>query len=186
MFTGQDILILESPRETSELILSGVKEINDWQQGKVFHKEGSTLAPNHRLVNVGFLRQDFPRMNELNSIFFGALDSYLKFIGVPNVPAEIKPEGYQALWYQDGSGKYEAHMDGWTKGDRQISAILYLNDGFTNGEIAFPRQGLAVTPKPGRIVLFPSNFCFPHEARPPVGADRYCIVNWFSIWPVKN
>lgn len=186
MLSSQDILILEAPREITDPILASVKELDNWEQGKVFHKDGSALAPQHRLVKVGFLRNDFPKLKELNSIFFGAIDRYLKFLNIPNVPAEIRPEGYQALWYENGCGKYEAHMDGWTKGDRQMSAVLYLNDGFTEGEIAFPRQGLSVSPKPGRIVVFPSNFCFPHEARSPVGGDRYCIVNWFSVWPIKN
>jgi hypothetical protein len=60
---------------------------------------------------------------------------------------------------------------------RVITAILYLNDGFSGGETEF--VGELVRPRPGHAVVFPSNWCFPHSGREVSSGEKYVVVTWF-------
>src|SRR4029077_19939128 len=40
---------------------------------------------------------------------------------------------------------------------RDYTALVYLNDNFTGGELVFPDRDVVITPKPGLLVAFPSN-----------------------------
>lgn len=63
--------------------------------------------------------------------------------------------------------------------DARLSFVYYINDNYEGGEIYFPCQSLSYKPKSGDILLFPSNFLYPHEAKPVTYGTKYSIVNWF-------
>jgi hypothetical protein len=54
-----------------------------------------------------------------------------------------------------------------------ISAVLYLNDDYSGGEIAFPDQGVVIKPSAGSLVIFPSIPPFFHESREITGGTKY-------------
>jgi predicted 2-oxoglutarate/Fe(II)-dependent dioxygenase YbiX len=54
-----------------------------------------------------------------------------------------------------------------------ISAVLYLNDNYSGGEISFPEQGVKIKPKAGSLVVFPSVPPFYHESMPIVNGIKY-------------
>lgn len=96
--------------------------------------------------------------------------------------------GYELLRYKVGQ-QFGEHIDaisGHHEGARQLSAIAYLNDDFTGGQIEFPRQNLRVKPESGDILLFPSNFVFPHTSTPIVSGTKYCVVTWFCANQAKG
>jgi predicted 2-oxoglutarate/Fe(II)-dependent dioxygenase YbiX len=88
----------------------------------------------------------------------------------------------QVLRYQPGQ-HYKLHVDNisghMTWGARQLSAICFLNDDYEGGQLEFPRQKRKIQPKAGRLVLFPANFCFPHEAHSVLRGVKYTAVTWF-------
>jgi predicted 2-oxoglutarate/Fe(II)-dependent dioxygenase YbiX len=63
---------------------------------------------------------------------------------------------------------------------RQISLVCYLNDGYEGGETVFPRQRLAVTPRAGKAILFPSGITHPHGANAVTKGTRFVIVSWLG------
>jgi len=69
---------------------------------------------------------------------------------------------------------------------RGITAILYLNSGFTGGEIHFPRQGVSIAPTAGKLVIFPSNKNFRHEVRPILSGWRYSYQRIYGILKVDG
>jgi predicted 2-oxoglutarate/Fe(II)-dependent dioxygenase YbiX len=88
-------------------------------------------------------------------------------------------EGYNMLRYSTGQ-EYKAHKDGETESGRALSAILYLNDEYTGGEVEFVNYGVKIKPKPGMLLLFPSNYAYSHIAHPVTSGTKYAIVTWIK------
>jgi len=63
---------------------------------------------------------------------------------------------------------------------RDVTAIYYLNDAFDGGEIVFERQQLAVRPRPGFLLAFPSDADHLHEVLPVRCGLRYTLAIWFT------
>ena len=82
-----------------------------------------------------------------------------------------------------GGQEYKAHADGGTATKRSISPILYLNDDYEGGELEFVNFGLKLKPKPGMLVLFPSNYPYRHIAHPVTDGTKYAIVTWLHDQP---
>lgn len=76
--------------------------------------------------------------------------------------------------------QYHAHADaGGQNANRVISALVYLNDDFSGGETKFVHFGESITPKKGRLVIFPSNYAYAHAALPPESGIKYSAAFWF-------
>lgn len=96
----------------------------------------------------------------------------------------------EILRYKTG-GEYKPHADSenwhpaekqWKRGaDRDLSILLYLNEGFTGGEIDFPNFGLKLGPKRGMLIAFPSDSRYVHAARPVTSGVRYALVSWAAV-----
>lgn len=90
-------------------------------------------------------------------------------------------EGYRVLKY-GGGAEYHSHHDHFRDNSRSLSLVAFLNDGFSGGELSFPRFNVEITPKRGSVVLFPSNYPYAHIAK-PVGLNddgiKYSLVTWF-------
>lgn len=89
-------------------------------------------------------------------------------------------EPISLLEYLAGDGFYKPHFDFGPDTPRTISALLYLNDVEEGGETYFDQFDVAVTPREGRLVLFPSTFPYSHEARYPTSGNKYVLVTWFG------
>jgi len=108
----------------------------------------------------------------------------------------IEISGYetpQLLRYGIG-GMYEPHVDGeslWMKEDgtkvwrksveRDLSAVIYLNDDFEGGEFIFPDLNIRVSPKPGLLLCFPSSHLYRHGVLPVTRGERLAIVTWMTV-----
>ena len=64
---------------------------------------------------------------------------------------------------------------------RDYTALVYLNDNFTGGELVFPDRDVVIIPKPGLFVGFPSNHKFVHAVPNVVSGKRYSLPVWFTI-----
>lgn len=89
-----------------------------------------------------------------------------------------------ALKYEEGD-YYKVHTDNHTKFHRTLSIILYLNDDYEGGSVIFkcPRTNetmLEVPRKSGRVIIFPSNFLYPHAVQNVKKGCRYSIVSWLN------
>lgn len=102
-------------------------------------------------------------------------DSYGKQFNAPF--SAIEP--ISMLHYRTDTGHYQPHIDSGPGLQRIFSAVLYLNDVEEGGETYFNHFDVAVTPKAGRLVIFPANYMYMHEARPSTKGDKYAIVTWF-------
>jgi len=113
------------------------------------------------LWNVVYERYaaEFPYIRELDR-------HYVKYIKVQRT----RPgEGYH-VWHAECQGRKDS--------DRVLVFILYLNDIEEGGETEFLYQHKRVSPKTGRILIFPSAFTHLHRGNPPLKGDKYIITGW--------
>ena len=90
----------------------------------------------------------------------------------------------QILRYSSG-GQHTPHVDHCGMYPRTLSVVVFLNDDYTGGELIFPKHDnlniyLKVDKKPGRCVIFPSNFLFPHTVTPIETGTRYSFITWLN------
>lgn len=79
--------------------------------------------------------------------------------------------------YQEGQ-EYLLHSDAGPGHNRVISALLYMNDVESGGETKFPFFNETIFPKKGRLVIFPSDYAYSHEAKPPLHGEKYSLAIW--------
>jgi 2-oxoglutarate-Fe(II)-dependent oxygenase superfamily protein len=63
---------------------------------------------------------------------------------------------------------------------RDYTALVYLNDNFTGGELVFPDRDVVIIPGPGLLVGFPSNHKFVHAVPRVRSGKRYSLPIWFT------
>ena len=68
---------------------------------------------------------------------------------------------------------------------RGYTALVYLNDDFTGGELVFPAPDVLITPQPGLLVSFPGNHKFVHAVPKVRSGKRYSLPVWFTVNSAK-
>ena len=98
----------------------------------------------------------------------------------PFFKGPFKDIGYNLQRYQAGE-YYHWHIDGGSHqfADRQLVAIWYLNDvDGPGGETEFLFQDVKVTPKEGKLVLFPPFWTHEHRAVTVESGVKYIATTW--------
>lgn len=95
----------------------------------------------------------------------------------PEVASEIDT-GYGLLRYNKGQF-YTQHTDSFLNQQRSVSCSFLLNDDYIGGEFAFFDKEIVIRGLKGSIIMFPSNFMFPHEIMPVISGTRYSIITWY-------
>lgn len=68
-------------------------------------------------------------------------------------------------------------FDGTIKGVPILSCLGILNDNYTGGEfIMFDNTEIKL--KKGELLIFPSNFLYPHKVEPVIKGTRYSYISW--------
>jgi predicted 2-oxoglutarate/Fe(II)-dependent dioxygenase YbiX len=115
----------------------------------------------------------------------------------------IPMEGRNIAWYEEPQllrytpgGYYLHHSDAyqlvpeqraWRKVvDRDISVLIYLNDGYEGGELEFKRLFYRLRPRAGMLVWFPSDVRYEHMAKPVISGQRSVIVSWAAAAGIER
>jgi hypothetical protein len=166
---------LRGPEVVHHLEASGL-----WQPARTI--DGSTTFRQNSIIEAGMLYPTCPELLPLDAAihqtFLSALAEYQK--SNPHLQPRAD-EGYFFLRYRPGD-HYPEHIDfsPWTgMKPRTLSGLLYLNSEFEGGALEFPRHGIVHQPQAGDLILFPSNFAYPHIAHPVTSGVRYVVVTWF-------
>jgi predicted 2-oxoglutarate/Fe(II)-dependent dioxygenase YbiX len=81
------------------------------------------------------------------------------------------------LRYEEGNF-YIEHTDSFKAQQRSLSCSLLLNHDYDGGEFAFFNRQMMIKSKKGSVIMFPSNFMFPHEIMEVTKGTRYSIITW--------
>ena len=187
-----DILVMRNvvPAWRNELIQIAEK-IKRWHRsGQVGPDGGPSYTGAHRTSRSMMITTQDPiygaclrRFEEaLVRVFHSGVLAYAQY----NPHLKITDDsGYELLRYQEGE-HFGLHTDailGRNEGFRQLSGLIYLNDDYEGGETEFPRQGIKFKGSAGDLLLFPSNFCYPHQSLPVTQGTKFAIVTWFVAYP---
>jgi len=90
-------------------------------------------------------------------------------------------EDIQVLRYEK-NGKYNFHVDHGALVPRTMSCIYFVNNDYQGGELCFKFPGmekeLIIDKKENRMIVWPSNFLYPHAVKPVTEGIRYSVVSW--------
>jgi predicted 2-oxoglutarate/Fe(II)-dependent dioxygenase YbiX len=103
-----------------------------------------------------------------------SIDEYIKYHKDFSISIDT---GYQLLKYEKGEF-YTEHTDSFTHQQRSLSCSLQLNEDYTGGEFGFFDREMLIKSKKGSVIIFPSNFMYPHEILPVIDGTRYSIITW--------
>ena len=142
---------------------------------KIRDTKNIDLRPNNEsLTNVHWA--NLIASTELNYISRYAQDLQLSDFFIKGIT------DLQILKYEKG-GFYNWHID--HAGEvipRSISCIMFLNNDYRGGDLMFRdpqgKNEMSVIPKPGRLVIWPSCFMYPHTVKPVEEGIRYTVVSW--------
>lgn len=119
---------------------------------------------------------------------------------------QMKPElcEYPEFISYDIGGEFKRHFDAGLGGfmpnpdperfeqsQRVFTAVLYLNDDFVGGETVFPRLGITIKPKAGRLVFWQNTNIGSlkvhpmsmHQGAPVEDGNKRIISFWFRNLP---
>ena len=90
-------------------------------------------------------------------------------------------EVMQVLKYGEG-GHYKFHHDHGIGVPRTFSIIYFINDNYQGGELVFRspmgKPEINIDKIKNRMIIWPSNFLYPHAVKPVKKGIRYSLVSW--------
>lgn len=93
----------------------------------------------------------------------------------------VNDTGYQIQKYlKNEGGHYDWHHDFVVKktlGARMLTYIWYLNDVSEGGHTEF-MNGLKISPKQGRLCIFPATWTYLHRGCVPKSDNKYICTGW--------
>lgn len=114
----------------------------------------------------------------INECFEKYSDKYEELKGIPlqntyfNIQKTMPGEGYH-VWHSENTGPSATR--------RVLGSMLYLNDDFEGGETEFLYQSRRVTPKTGRVVIWPAHFTHVHRGNPPLSNEKFIATGWIEF-----
>ena len=128
------------------------------------------------------LSMSIPNIHWHNLLYFylkNGLGLYQKDCGIDETISNIS--NIEILKYEN-SGFYTWHTDHFAECPRTISCILLLNNDYKGGNLCFRNPDGSgeweVEVKPNRLIIWPSNFLYPHTVKPVTEGKRYSVVAW--------
>lgn len=84
-------------------------------------------------------------------------------------------ELFNFIKYNKGQ-HFQYHHDHGFSYNCTVSLVAYLNDDYEGGGLHFSKQDILYTPNAGDLVIFPSNYMYPHRAMPVESGTKYSLV----------
>jgi hypothetical protein len=176
-------------KENCNTIIKLIEENSDWQNAKVGNKENTKEDTSYRSNKVDYLTSRFGINSNVywchNTIGYGIKKVVEETVKEYNYNKNdlnyfvSQDEGFQVLKYEKGQF-YKTHLDTSKENGRVLSVLLYLNEDYEGGETYFPRQDIKIKGEQGDVLLFPSNYCYPHSAEEILNGIKYSVVTWFK------
>lgn len=177
-------------QELIDAIFREYKMADDWMPTGVKNSDGNEYVDKafRDTDTILLSRPDVMSRNketrqQIDSEIFAALatviDRYMTEINARTLLSISQDTGYELLRYKTG-GFFKEHTDAFDGINRVLSCSIALNDDYTGGEWSFFEGKERFKAPAGSIIVFPSNFMFPHEIQTVTSGERYSVVTWFN------
>lgn len=160
----------------------------EWQDATIVNKKypDSVVNKKTRNTKVWQLNNIFAESktemhwsNLFIKIFNDYTKKYQQRLNVEPFPCKVNT--VQALKYEPG-GFFQLHSDHGFKTPRTLSFIYFVNDSYEGGSLIFATpnrdKDLEIDKKKNRLIVWPSNFLYPHTVKPVEKGIRYTVVAW--------
>lgn len=103
-----------------------------------------------------------------------------------SLPNPLGDEGFRMKRYMNDDTEHHGyHIDSGQEPlcnrGRILAILIYLNDVEVGGETVFYNQGVAIKPKCGRVVIFPTAFTHVHSGRRPVSNAKFVLADMITL-----
>jgi hypothetical protein len=168
------------PDGLCEQILDELQNVNFKQHSFYKVREDSYVSFGDDLYTNGDI---LPSDTLIKPIIWNSFNTYLQEI---NLPWFTGWEGYTSpKWnrYPVGTNMREHcdHIhdifDGTRKGVPKLTVLGGLNDDYSGGDLVFFTDEVYEL-KAGQLMVFPSNFLFPHRVETVTEGTRYSFASW--------
>lgn len=175
------VMIYDNFLEATDEFVNMAKEEDRWEDAEIIDANGGQ-APDIEHRNTRKL--SLPPLVDYNPAWYFLAKS-LKQMGyryANTYKAFFQSMEFpQMLYYPADVGYYHDHVDDDVGLERVFSAVLYMNTIEQGGETRFVDLDLTVKPVAGRLLMFPANFLYRHEATMPIGQDKFSVVTWYRM-----
>tara|TARA_E500000318_G_scaffold100058_2_gene102496 strand:- start:1850 stop:2452 length:603 start_codon:yes stop_codon:yes gene_type:complete len=167
-FNGQQKINKTFTREASEKASSMIKKDSQYfASGANYEVWLKTLKP--LMFNFDMALKHYETNTGIKEAY-GITDfSYTNI----KIQQTLPTEGYHVWHLEHGSG-----LDNCA---RALAYTIYLNDVDEGGETEFLNFSKRVSPKTGRIVIWPAGFPYVHRGNPPLNKAKYIITSWMNL-----
>lgn len=117
----------------------------------------------------------------IQNVFIDYTELYMKELELgKDFPPKYTFEQYRIKKYNIKHDEFRDHVDvqDYNSARRFLVCFLYLNDIRSGGETEFPKLGVSIKPKCGRILIFPSNWMYRHAGRPVTEKPKYILGSY--------
>jgi len=119
-------------------------------------------------------------LNFLLHNFIKGIDNYQKKFKVNT--GIVKALEVTVLKYTNSS-HYKYHIDHGGTTPRTLSLIYLCNNDYEGGDLVFgsvdqSKEILRIKKEANKLIIWPSNFIYPHKVEPVTKGTRYSIVSW--------
>lgn len=169
------------PNDLCDLIIQEYKNSNDWKNSTIDNEGTNSFIRNCSIIPMSdreIIQSNFTIRKKIDDLVFNSVSKSKNLYKEKHKTLNIEVDsGYDLLRYEEGQF-YTQHTDSYIKSPRSISCSIQLNDDYDGGEFSFFDREMLIRAKKGSIIMFPSNFMYPHEIMPIIRGTRYSIVTW--------
>lgn len=149
------------------------------KDGKLHHKDDETVFVMEPEL---LIRGDNPVIVPFFEVFWEYYDQYTEQFsiikdsqkhGILNMRLQktLPGQGYHVWHYEAMSRENAARM---------MVFSLYLNDVAEGGETEFLYVKKRISPKAGRLMIWPPGFTHTHRGNPPLTEEKYILTGWLE------
>ncbi|MEO7149984.1 MAG: 2OG-Fe(II) oxygenase [Rhodanobacteraceae bacterium] len=128
----------------------------------------------------------------LRGFFYTKISEYLTrynqdvHLAIP-VPPTTLLDALRIKRYQpEVAEEFQLHFDSLGEvANRYLVFLWYLNDVDEGGETEFNGLGIKVSPRAGRLLMFPPYWMYQHAGHPPCSGDKY-ILSTYLLFPMEG
>lgn len=169
--------------EILETYLASNSNDNQWLQAMVGFQQ---IMPDYRDCfdfkwkpsnwgNKKLDEQEQKLVNMYNAAHFRQSQAVKHYCSTFNIPELQYWESTNFVKY--GIGQHFAqHVDHGYSYNCTVSLVGWANDNYEGGELEFGMWNLTIKPQIGDLVIFPSNYMYPHRSVPVLSGTKYSLV----------